>query len=87
MEFVLFNCVWRYEDMRDGYYMRYRAKGHKSLRFDKERNPRLDKVVRLDGYFAGFKLYEIDADAILRFTVDQQSKELANASVNQVSRR
>src|ERR1700733_7503745 len=40
-----------YESMRASYYADYEINGRKSLRHDKEGNPHLDKIARLDGFF------------------------------------
>jgi integrase len=71
-----------YEQLREAYYQDYATNGRKSLRHDREGNPRLDKVVRLDGFFEGFKANEIDADLIRKFKAGEQAKGLANASIN-----
>jgi integrase len=72
----------RYEDLREAYLTDYRVNGRKSLRFDKSGDPYLDKVNRLDDFFAGYRAIEIDADLIRKFITDQQSKGLSNGSVN-----
>jgi integrase len=72
----------RYEGLREAYLTEYRLNGRKSLRFDKAGNPYLDKVNRLDDFFAGYRVIEIDADLIRKFIGDQQSKGLSNGSIN-----
>jgi integrase len=72
----------RYEDLRESYLADYVANGRKSLRHDKDGNPYLDKVTRLDGFFSGFRASEIDADRVRKFVIDQQGRELSNASIN-----
>ncbi len=71
-----------YAQLRDTYYEDYVANKRKSLRHDKAGNPHLDKVVRLDGYFEGFRAVDIDAPQIRKFTTEQQAKGLANGSIN-----
>jgi integrase len=72
----------KYEDLRDAFYQDYVVNERKSLRRDGKGNPRLDKVVRLDGFFEGYRASEIDADLIRKFIADQQAKGLASGSVN-----
>ncbi len=71
-----------FEDLREAYFDDYRTNGRKSLRFDKDGVPYLDKVTRLNDFFSGFKSSEIDADLIRKFIVAQQAKGLSNASIN-----
>jgi integrase len=72
----------RYEDLRDSYYDDYRTNRRRSLRYGPGGAPRLDKVVRLDSYFEGFRASEITTDDIRKFIVDQQKRQLANATIN-----
>jgi integrase len=71
-----------YEDLREAYFDDYQTNGRKSLRFDKQGIPYLDKVTRLNDFFSGFKSSEIDADLIRKFIVEQQRKGLSNGSIN-----
>lgn len=71
-----------YEELRESYYGDYVTNRRKSLRRDHDGNPRMDKVVRLDGFFAGYKASEIDASLIRKFTAEQQAKGLENGSIN-----
>jgi len=71
-----------YEDLREAYIADYRTNGRKSLRFDREGNPSLDKVTRLDGFFTGWRSADIDSDVIRKFTAAQQANGLSNASIN-----
>lgn len=71
-----------YENLRESYYADYATNQRKSLRRDKEGKPYLDKIARLDDFFAGCRASEIDADLIRKFTVDQQAKRLANGTIN-----
>ncbi len=72
----------RYEDLRDAFMADYKVNRRKSLRFDKDGNPYLDKVNRLDGFFASHRASEIDADLIRKFIADQQGRGLSNGSIN-----
>lgn len=71
-----------YEDLRESFYRDYEINGRKSQRRDKEGQPTLDKVVRLDEFFSGWRASEIDADAIRRFAAQQKGSGLSNASIN-----
>jgi integrase len=71
-----------YEELREAFYQDYAVNGRKSLRHNKDGDPHLDKVVRLDGFFSGYRASEIDADLIRKFIADQQAKGLANGSIN-----
>jgi integrase len=72
----------RYEDLREALYQDYVVNGRKSLRRDGKGSPRLDKVVRLDEFFEGYRASEIDADLIRKFIADQQARGLSNGSIN-----
>jgi len=71
-----------YEEMRDAYYRDYVMQKHKSLRYDKDGDPRLDKVVRLDDFFAGFRASEIDEDLLEKFVLAEQGRKLSDGSIN-----
>jgi integrase len=71
-----------YEELREAFYQDYVVNGRKSLRHDAQGSPRLDKVVRLDGFFEGYRAVEIDADLIRKFIADQQGRGLSNGSIN-----
>jgi integrase len=71
-----------YEELKQAYYEDYSVNRRKSLRRDDEGNPRLDKVVRLDDFFSGYRAADIDADLIRKFSSEQQKKGLANGSIN-----
>ncbi|MGC1453393.1 MAG: site-specific integrase [Candidatus Sulfotelmatobacter sp.] len=64
------------------YYQDYVVNERKSLRRDKEGRPHLDKVARLDDFFAGCRASEINADLIRKFIEDQRAKGLSNGSIN-----
>jgi integrase len=70
-----------FEDMVAAYYEDYQTNGRKSLRFDGEGNPSLDKVKRLAGFFDGYEAREITTDLVRKFIVDQQAKGLSNGSI------
>jgi integrase len=71
-----------YEDLRKAYVADYVTNQRKSLRLDREGNPRLDKVGRLDGFFDGYHAAEIDADLMREFTQKLQKEGLANGTIN-----
>lgn len=73
----------RYEDLRDAFYDDYRINGRKSLRHsaDGQLKP-LDKVERLDVFFAGYLAREIDADLLRKFIASEQARGLANGTIN-----
>jgi integrase len=76
------DCKVTYASMRESYYADYEINGRKSLRRDKEANPHMDKVVRLDSFFTGYRADEIDTELIRKFIADQQAKGLSNGSIN-----
>jgi integrase len=71
-----------YEDLRAEYYLDYQTNKHKSLRFDREGKPHLDKVARLDEYFAGYEAAQITTETVRAYILDQQGKGLSNGSIN-----
>ena len=71
-----------YEELRETYYADYVTNKRKSLRRDREGNPHLDKVIRLDGFFSGYRASEIEADLIRKFIAAEQAKGLSNGSIN-----
>ncbi len=71
-----------YETLRESYYADYEINGRKSLRRDGEGKPHLDKVVRLNSFFTGYRASDIDTELIRKFIADQQAKGLSNASIN-----
>jgi len=71
-----------YEDLRASLYGDYEVNSRKSLRRDAEGKPLLHTVARLDGFFSGYRVAEIDADLIRRFIADQQGRGLSNGSIN-----
>jgi integrase len=73
----------RYEDIRDAFANDYVMQQRRSLRFDSEGKPKaLDKVKRLDRYFGGFHVEEIDSDALTRFKLGLQEQGKQNATIN-----
>ena len=71
-----------YGELRTAYLEDYRVNKRKSLRFDKQKQPTLDKVNRLDSFFTGFQAADIDARTIRRFAKQQQDAGLSNGSIN-----
>ena len=53
-----------HEEMRESLYADYFTNKRKSLRRDKNKNPCMDKIGRLNNLFEGFRVSEIDADVI-----------------------
>lgn len=72
----------RYEDLRDSYLADYDANNRKSLRRDGDGRVHTDTVNRLDEFFSGYRVREIDADSVRRFQTDQRSKKLSNGTIN-----
>jgi integrase len=72
----------RYEQLRDAFYQDYEINGRKSLRHDGEGHPHLDKVARVDHFFAGWRVSEIDVDSISRFIEGEQKRGLAAGTIN-----
>jgi len=61
-----------------------------SLRGREGNPPRLDKVVRLDGFFSGYRASEIDAELIRKFIADEQqrgTREIGNGLQGAFPRR
>ncbi len=75
-----------YESLRQSYYADYETNARKSLHRDKDGNPYLDKVARLDSFFTGYRASDIDADLIRNFIADQQKKGLATVLLTVRSR-
>jgi integrase len=71
-----------YEDLRTAYFLDYETQGRRSLKRDGEGKVATDAVARLDDYFAGYRVMEIDTDQVRRFQKEQQEKGLSNASIN-----
>ena len=72
----------RYEEMRAAYYADYAANRRKSLRHDKDGQPTLDKVKRLDGFFSGWLANDIDADAVRKFQAAELARGRAGGTIN-----
>ena len=73
----------RYKDLRSTFFADYQTQERKSLRLSKDGNePYLPEVNRLDVFFSGWRITEIDADAIRKFTSTQKAKGLSNGSIN-----
>jgi integrase len=71
-----------YEEIRDAFFLDYQTKHRKSLYFDKEGKPRLDKVEHLNGFFAGYRVSEITTDAMRRFAKKLQERGKRDSTVN-----
>jgi integrase len=71
----------RYEDLRDSYLADYETHNRKSLRRDADGRVYTDAVNRLDEFFSGYRVREIDADAVRRFQREQRGK-LCGATTN-----
>ncbi|HJT71422.1 MAG TPA: tyrosine-type recombinase/integrase [Terriglobales bacterium] len=72
----------KYEQLRDAFYQDYEINARKSLRRDGEGEPHLDKVARLDEFFSGWRVSEIDVDSIGRFIAQEQKRGLAGGTIN-----
>lgn len=72
----------KYEDLRAAFYQDYEINARKSLRRDGEGNAHLDKVVRLDEFFSGWRVSEIDVDSIGKFIAQEQKRGLAGGTIN-----
>lgn len=72
----------KYADLREAYFLDYETQGRKSLKRDGEGKPYSDAVNRLDAFFGGWKVSEIDVDALRKFQRELQEKGLSNASIN-----
>jgi integrase len=73
----------RYEDIRDAFLADYVVKRRRSLRFDAAGQPRpLDKVKRLDSYFSGFRVEDIDSDSLAKFVAQLQKQGKQNGTIN-----
>ena len=71
-----------YESMRESFIADYATNRRKSLRFDGEGFPRMDKVIRLDEYFSGWRASDIDTDSIRKFIALEQEKGRAAGTIN-----
>jgi integrase len=72
----------RYEDIRATLLADYATQRRRSLSRDKEGNPRLDKVKRLDEFFAGCKISKIDTDLLREFISGEQGRGIADSTIN-----
>jgi len=72
----------RYEEIRDAFFLDYQTKHRKSLYFDEEGKPRLDKVENLNRFFAGYRVSEIDSDAMRTFSKKLQGQGKRDSTVN-----
>lgn len=71
-----------YEEIRDGFLADYSTNHRKSLYFDKEGKPRLDKVENLNSFFSGYRVSEIDTDAMRAFAKKLQAQGRRDSTVN-----
>jgi integrase len=71
-----------YREMRDAYMDFCELKERKSLRFDKDGSPYLDKVKRLDGFFEDYLTRAITSDALRKFTLQLQGEGKQGSTVN-----
>lgn len=77
----------KYEGLRAAYLADYVAKKHKSLRWRKDEKtgemvPWLDKVDRLEGFFAGYRASAIDADLMREFIAKLQAEGKQDSTIN-----
>jgi integrase len=70
-----------YEAMRHAYYQDYKKEGCKSLRFDKDGHPHLDKVCRLDAFFERMLASDINRDQLKKFIEREQERGMSNGSI------
>jgi integrase len=77
------NVRMTYEQIRDAFIADYLKKRRRSLRLDAEGKPRpLDKVQRLDKYFAGFRVEDINPDSLAKFVVQQKQNGKKDSTIN-----
>lgn len=72
----------RYEDLRAAYIADYVTNARKSLRFDKDGKPRIDKVVRLDNFFSGYRVSAITTDKMRELSARLQEAGKENSTIN-----
>jgi integrase len=72
----------RYEDLRAAYFDEYVTLKRKSLRFDKAGKPKLDKVKRLDNFFAGYRIGIITTDKMREFSKQLQERGKKDSTIN-----
>ena len=65
----------RYEDLRAAYVADCETSQKKSLRHDSEGNSYLESVRRLDDFFSGCRIVEIDTDLMRKFQNELRAKE------------
>ena len=71
-----------YEQIREAFFLDYQTKHRKSLYFDADGNPRLDKVENLNRFFSGWRVSEIDTDAMRHFAKKLQAEGKKDSTVN-----
>ena len=72
----------RYGDLRAKLLADYETQAQKSLRRDADGNPMLPTVARLDKFFSGFRVSEIDSDSIRKFIKHEQVRKKGNGTIN-----
>jgi integrase len=72
----------RYEDIRDGYMTKCQTSSLKSLRHDAKGVPYLEAVRRLDTYFSGMRVADIDTDLLEKFQLKLRSEGYADGTIN-----
>jgi integrase len=71
-----------YGELRAGFFLDYETQRRRSIKRDGEGKPSTDAVRRLDDYFTGYRVADIDTEQVRRFQKEQQEKGLSNASIN-----
>lgn len=71
-----------YEEIRDAFVADYVTKRRKSLRFREGKPLPLDKVQRLDKFFAGYHVEDIDSDALATFVTKLQATGKKDSTIN-----
>jgi hypothetical protein len=64
----------RYEDIRASYYEDYVMQRRRSLRRNAAGEPHMDKMARLDKFFEGRRVREIDAALLRAFILNEQKR-------------
>lgn len=72
----------RYEDLRKSFFLTYKIKNRKSLRYRKDGTPYLSNIRHLDEFFKSRKARSIGADDVRRFVEARQAAGASNASIN-----
>ena len=72
----------RYSDVRQSYLEDLASNGRKSLRFDAKGLPFLEAARRLDDFFEGYRVTEIDADQVRKFHLQEKKRGCSNGTIN-----